>query len=156
MRLDVDFDDGQARQKAAAKLEASERSVARLVEPIVAPLRPAGTLSGLEGAFLAFLQSKTPSSTVPVERRIFLTLPEAAEFSGLPVAFLRRLIAAGKLKALKTGSGWRISRAEMEKAALKLSDPPDTLTEHQIRDMEMNRRRRRGLPTNADNIPSMD
>jgi excisionase family DNA binding protein len=126
--------------------EVPERSVARVVDPIPAPLRPAGTLSGLEGAFLAFLQSKTSASTVPVERRIFLTIPEAAQFSGLPVAFLRRLVASGKLKALKTGSGWRISRTEMEKAALKLTDMPETLTEHELRDMELNSRRRRGLP----------
>jgi excisionase family DNA binding protein len=136
--------------------EVPEKSVARLVEPILPALRPAGTLSGLEGAFLAFLQSKTSTSTVPVERRIFLTIPEAAQFSGLPVAFLRRLVASGKLKALKTGSGWRISRAEMEKAALKLTDPPENLTEHEIRDMDINTRRRRGLPANSDHIPRLD
>jgi excisionase family DNA binding protein len=156
MSADVDFDDKQATQKAAAKLAVPERSLARLVEPIPALSRPAGALSGLEGAFLAFLQSKTPNSSVPIERRIFLTIAEAAEFSGLPMAFVRRLIASGKLKALKTGSGWRVSRAEVEIAAVKLTEPPEELTDHELRDMEANRRRRRGLPLNSDSIPNLD
>jgi excisionase family DNA binding protein len=156
MSMDVDFDDERARQKAAAKLDVPERSLARLVEPILAPSRPAGAPSGLEGAFLAFLQSKTSNGSVPVERRIFLTLSESAEFSGLPMAFVRRLIASGKLKALKTGSGWRVSRAEMEKVALKLTEPPEELTDHELRDMEANRRRRKGLPVNSDSLPDLD
>ena len=176
MTADVEFDDEQARRKSAAKLDVPESSteqpvkqvrmpkrlpspsfaMARLVEPVLALPRLAGALSGFESAFLAFLQSKTSHGSVPVERRIFLTLAQAAEFSGLPLAFVRRLIASGKLKALKTGSGWRVSRAEVEVATAKLTDPPEELTDHQIRDMEMNRRRRRGLPENSDSIPSID
>src|SRR4051812_23732984 len=91
-------------------------ALARVVEQVPALARPGASagVSGLESAFLAFLQSKTPGALIPVERRIFLTMAEASEFSGLPVAFLRRLIASGKLKALKTGAGWRISRVEIE------------------------------------------
>jgi excisionase family DNA binding protein len=171
MSVHVDFDDSQARQKAAAQLEVPERSieqpvkqirtpkrtprasfaVARLVEPSPALQRPTGALSGLEGAFLAFLQSKTSNGSVPVERRIFLTMAESAEFSGLPVAFLRRLIASGKLKALRTGSGWRVSRVEIEKVAGTLTDRREELSDYELREMDMVRRRRQGLTINSDN-----
>jgi excisionase family DNA binding protein len=69
-------------------------------------------------------------------------MAESADFSGLPVVLLRRLIASGKLKALRTGAGWRVPRAEIERLSGTLTDTHD-LTEHEIRDMEMNRRRRR-------------
>jgi excisionase family DNA binding protein len=120
-------------------------ALARVERAGVAPARSGSASSGLEAAFLAFLQSKTPSSGVPVERRIFLTMAEAAEFSGLPVAFLRRLIASGKLKALKTGAGWRIARLELERASETLADTPEDLTEHEMRDLEVNRLRRQGI-----------
>jgi excisionase family DNA binding protein len=132
---------------AAEERDAPRASVAlaRIVEPGVAPARSGGAPGALEAAFLAFLQSKVPSSLVPVERRIFLTMAESAEFSGLPVAFLRRLIASGKLKALKTGAGWRVSRLELERAAGTLTDTPEALSEHELRDMELNRLRRQGI-----------
>jgi excisionase family DNA binding protein len=118
-------------------------ALARIVEPNLIPAR--GAPSGLEAAFLAFLQSKTPSSLVPVERRIFLTMAESAEFSGLPAALLRTLIASGKLKALKTGAGWRISRVDLEKLSGTLTETPEDITEHELRDLEVNRRRRQGI-----------
>ena len=98
----------------------------------------------LEAALVAFLQSKASVSPIPVERRIFLTMAESAEFSGLPVVFLRRLIASGKLTAIKTGAGWRISRAAIEKLSGTLTEVPQELTEHELRDLEINRRRRQG------------
>ncbi len=109
------------------------------------PARIAGMPGALETALLEFLQSKTTVVGVPIERRLFLTLAEAAEYSGLPVAFLRRLMATGKLKALKTGSGWRVSRAELEKTAGGVTETPISLTEHELRDMELNRKRRQGI-----------
>jgi len=61
-------------------------------------------------------------------------------------------MASGKIKAIKTGSGWRVSRAELEKMADTLSDAPtESLTEHQLRDLEVNRRRRQGLALPSDN-----
>jgi excisionase family DNA binding protein len=143
--------DGQGvRDRAEEKINASDESVAltRLLEPSLVPGRGlGGSPSGLEAALLAFLQSKTsgslvPVERVPVERRIFLTMTESVNFSGLPVAFLRRLITSGKLKALRTGAGWRIARTEIEKLSWTLTDARQDLTEHEIRDMEMNRRRR--------------
>lgn len=119
-------------------------ALARVEHPSAATARSGSAPSGLEAAFLAFLQSKTPGSGVPVERRIFLTMAEAAEFSGLPATFLRRLIASGKLKALKTGAGWRVARLELERASETLADTPEDLTEHELRDLEVNRLRRQG------------
>jgi excisionase family DNA binding protein len=134
---------------------AASVALARIVKPSLAPLRSGGAPSGLEAAFLAFLQSKTPSSIVPVERRIFLTITEAAEYSGLPVAFLRRLIASGKLKALKTGAGWRVSRVELERSSGTFMDTPEDLGDHELRDMEVNRRRRQGNALKSDEAPGI-
>jgi excisionase family DNA binding protein len=120
-------------------------ALARITEPNPVPARLGGASSGLEAAFLAFLQSKTPSTLVPVERRIFLTMAESAEYSGLPAAFLRKMIASGKLKALKTGAGWRVPRVELEKLSGTLTEIPSDPTEHELRDLELNRRRRQGL-----------
>lgn len=143
-------------QRSAAEKSDPGASVvlARIMQPAALPMLspsaqvPAlvrsGAASGLEAAFLAFLQSKIPASQIPVERRIFLTLAESAEYSGLPVAFLRRLIASGKLKALKTGAGWRVSRVELEESSGTLTQTPEELEEQQLRDLEVNRRRRQG------------
>jgi excisionase family DNA binding protein len=132
-----------------------EVALARVIESESVSTRVPGAL---ESALLAFLESRTSVQpapavpAVPIDRRLFLTLAESAEFSGLPVAFLRRLMASGKIKAIKTGSGWRVSRAELEKMAGTLSDAPtESLTEHQLRDLEVNRRRRQGLALPSDN-----
>jgi excisionase family DNA binding protein len=124
-----------------------------ILEHSLAPVRPGGSLSGLEAAFLAFLQSKTAGSPVPVERRIFLTLAESAELSGLPAVFLRRLIATGKLKALKTGAGWRVPRVELENLSGALTITPENLGEAELRDMELNRLRRQGFAPKSDDLP---
>ena len=55
----------------------------------------------------------SPDLVVPVEQKVFLNLKEAAEYSGLPKAWLMREIKNGKIKAIKAG-GWRIRRAELE------------------------------------------
>lgn len=52
---------------------------------------------------------------VRVAERLFLKIPEASAYSGLPQAHLRTLIGEGKLTALKTGAGWRIRRTDLEK-----------------------------------------
>ena len=102
----------------------------------------------LEAALVSFLEAKTSGTAVPVERRVFLTMAEAAEFSGLPASFLRRLIVTGQLKALKTGAGWRVSRAGIERLSDTVSEAvPGELTEHELRDLETNRNRRRGPVT---------
>jgi excisionase family DNA binding protein len=61
---------------------------------------------------LSALASVTPQR-VPVASKVFLPLKEASEYSGLPMAYLRRLIGEGTLPALKTG-GFRIRRTDLE------------------------------------------
>ena len=55
----------------------------------------------------------SPAPRVPVERKVLLNLREAAEYSGMPTAWLLREIKAGELKAIKAG-GWRIRRSDLE------------------------------------------
>ena len=55
----------------------------------------------------------SPAPRVPVERKVLLNLREAAEYSGMPKAWLLREIKAGELKAIKAG-GWRIRRSDLE------------------------------------------
>ena len=120
--------------------------------PQVLPARPE-TLSGLEAAFLTFLQARVPVPAgapigVPVERRIFLSLTESAQFSGLPVGYLRKLMADGVIKSVRTGAGFRIPRTELERLAETLTKAPpvlEELSEAQERDLEMNKLRRQGL-----------
>ena len=88
---------------------------------------------------------------VPIERRIFLTLAESAELSGLSPGFLKGLIRDGSLKAIRAGARWRIPRAELEALADKLTKAPapprilEQLSEAEERDLELNRLRRQGL-----------
>ncbi len=125
------------------------------VPQVLPPLPDA--LSGLEAAFLTFLQTSLQEPRqvavnappgVPVERRIFLSLAESAQFSGLPVGYLRKLMADGMVKAVRTGAGWRIPRTELERLAETLTKAPpvlEELSEAQERDLEMNKLRRQGL-----------
>jgi len=50
---------------------------------------------------------------VRTAEKLYLTLIEAAELSGLPKSYLLRLIKAEKLPAFKFG-GWRIRRRDLE------------------------------------------
>ena len=51
---------------------------------------------------------------VPLERKLFLSLEEASEYTGMPKGWLRRQIKSGELPAILSG-GWRIRRADLEK-----------------------------------------
>lgn len=51
------------------------------------------------------------------ELRPWLTLAQAADYSGLPESFLRRLVKSGKLPALEVGDShghWRIARRDLD------------------------------------------
>jgi excisionase family DNA binding protein len=53
---------------------------------------------------------------VAVADRVFLRIPEAAEYIGLPEGYLRRLIREKKLAAITEGvRGWRIRRQDLDK-----------------------------------------
>jgi excisionase family DNA binding protein len=58
--------------------------------------------------------ARAPEPDVRLAERLFLTIREAGRYSGLPQSHLRELIRSRKLKALKTGAGWRIRRADLE------------------------------------------
>jgi len=133
------------RNKALTRVEPPPRDDAKL--PVV---RRAEVMQGLEAAFIAFLQSKSGPDAimVPVERRVFLTISESAEFTGLPLSFLRRLIADGTIKAFRAGRAWRIPRAELEALPRKLElreTRIEELPEAEASDLELNKLRRLGL-----------
>ncbi len=119
----------------------------------------------MEAAFLSFLQSLVVSASAsqraPAEYRIFLTIGESAELSGLPVRFLRRLMRDGTIKAVRAGTGWRIPRAELESLGEKLTavQAPDTrqqLSEAEERDLAMNKLRRQGLLPAPDAVSEVN
>ena len=51
---------------------------------------------------------------VPLERKVFLNLDQASEYTSMPKGWLRRQIKSGELPAILSG-GWRIRRADLEK-----------------------------------------
>lgn len=51
---------------------------------------------------------------VNVKEKLFLTIAEASEYSGLPKRVLVRMIRESRLQALRTGAGWRIRRLNLE------------------------------------------
>jgi excisionase family DNA binding protein len=150
-KLDNMSDDGREKDSPGALI--------RVEEPLGLAIRGA-RIGTLDPAVLSLLQSlvsnavasqAVSSQKVPVERRIFLTMAESAELSGLSAGFLRSLIRDGRLKAIRAGSRWRIPRAELESLADKLTTAPlpaqrtQQLSEAEERDLEMNRLRRQGL-----------
>ena len=76
----------------------------------------------------SFLQALIPPQPDTLLRdKLFLTIKEAARYSGLPQSTIRRLIRAEKLPAVKVG-GWRIKRSALEQVDLRhivdMSDTP--------------------------------
>jgi excisionase family DNA binding protein len=66
---------------------------------------------------LLLLEALTPSEhpKVAIERKLLLTLPEAAAYSGLSEVKLNQAVRSGKLKARKDlGKGYRIKRSDIE------------------------------------------
>lgn len=68
---------------------------------------------GLTSALEAYMQRKPDAPVVPISEKLWLSLDEAADYSGLVRADLLRLISAGTLKARKSG-GWKILRESLE------------------------------------------
>jgi Helix-turn-helix domain len=72
------------------------------------PLRTFATV--LLSAWAELSQAAKPAKA---EKPTFLTLPEAAAWTGLTEAYLRRKCRDGSLKALKD-QGWKIKRTDLE------------------------------------------
>jgi excisionase family DNA binding protein len=96
---------GRLRQKLADYYAGDGRSDPLLIE------LPKGRFE------LKWRRLKTQAAEVPIEHRVFLTLQEGAQFSGLPASDLRRLIRSEELRAVRIGDGWRIPRAALESLA---------------------------------------
>ena len=78
------------------------------------PPAPAPAAGAALGAFIEFLAEKRPPAhAVPLRDKVFLTLDEAAAYTGLTRASITRRIKDGTLEAFKDG-GWRIRRANLE------------------------------------------
>ncbi len=71
-------------------------------------------------AMVEALTSANRAQTLTLESRLFLTLKEAAQVSGLPRAMIKRAIDGGELKAVKTGSGWRVKSEDLSEYARRL------------------------------------
>lgn len=68
----------------------------------------------LAAAFQSFLLSPpSPPVSATVSEKAFLTIKEAAAWTGLSQAYLRRSIDSGTLKAIRD-RGWRIRRKDLE------------------------------------------
>ena len=75
---------------------------------------PAAAPPPYQLTFAAMAEMLRPADHVRITERLFLTVDEAAEYSGLPKSYIREQIAAGKF-GMRTGGGWRIRRADLEK-----------------------------------------
>lgn len=67
-------------------------------------------------ALLAALSANSQRVSEPAVRtseKLFLTLSEASDFSGLPRGYLHARIKSGELPAIRTGAGWRIKREDL-------------------------------------------
>ncbi len=75
-------------------------------------LAPIGPASPMNGAALIETILRTIQKTSETSEKLFLTIPEAAEFTGLSDAYIRRACKAGTLAAIKDG-GWKIRRTAL-------------------------------------------
>jgi excisionase family DNA binding protein len=82
-------------------------------QALVVPNNDAGQLFKVLAAIAS--QSSQSAPDVRTAERLFLTIAEAARYSGLPRSYLKSLMTEGKLAAMKTGAGWRIRRSDLEK-----------------------------------------
>jgi excisionase family DNA binding protein len=64
-------------------------------------------------SFLEAISKKVSSTKVPSSEKVFLTIPEAAEFAGLSESYIRRGCRDGSLPAIRDGRTWRIRRATL-------------------------------------------
>jgi excisionase family DNA binding protein len=62
----------------------------------------------------------TPSSSVPIENKLVLTLEEASALTSLSTSFLRKGIKEGTLKARIMGRGYRVKRTDLDAYVKKL------------------------------------
>ena len=91
--------------------------------PVASPAAPRGKAAALVPAgpsgrsagdmFLQLLTSGIPRPSIGPRHKLFLTLKEAAEYSGMSRGWLLSKIKDGELAAIKVG-GWKIRRSDLE------------------------------------------
>jgi len=100
-------------------LEAKRKSLERPVAARREPTPPTSEHNGHVGNALVPVPRREPTrpavvGVVPIEKKVYLTLAEASEYSGLPVAVLMRLVAEKKIKRFEHRQ-WFLRRADLEK-----------------------------------------
>ena len=83
---------------------------------------------------LAVRRNGVTASPAPALPRLWLTLDEAADYSGLPASVLHRLIAGGQLPALdvgvRPGGRYRVRRADLDEIEGSICTPDHKLFPH--------------------------
>ena len=72
--------------------------------------------------WLTGIRNEQQPPAIPLREKVFLTMPEAVQFTGLPDAVIRRMIHAWEaqkpgapmIMAILTGQGWRVRRKDLE------------------------------------------
>ena len=91
-----------------------DRIKAEVLPPVPAPAKTGSVLVPHRPVKAADMLAALTPPRVPLDKKLFLTLREASEFSGLPQSYIRRLIASKKLKVI-VAAGYRIKRADLER-----------------------------------------
>jgi excisionase family DNA binding protein len=80
-----------------------------------AELAPVGKVTNAQTFFAALIQTiqQVVEAQAGHVQTLFLTIPEAAQFTGLTQAYIRRLCQDGQLQAIRDG-GWKIHRTRLE------------------------------------------
>jgi excisionase family DNA binding protein len=91
-----------------------ESQALQTTSPTASPTSQIVVASAVLDALGLAARAMTDAVGKPEPPRLFLTLDQAAEFSGLPRSYLRELMREEKLPAIKTGRGWRIRRRDLE------------------------------------------
>ena len=73
-------------------------------------------LATQEAGLLAELLANTRAAGL--RHKLFLSIREASEYTGLPISVIRRLVKAEQLPAVKVG-GWRIKRKYLDALELR-------------------------------------
>lgn len=71
-------------------------------------------------SILEAMARMAPQAVVSLPNRLTLTVKETSELSGLPLATIKRALAAGELRAIKTGKGFRIRQTDLHAYIEKL------------------------------------
>lgn len=105
--------------------------VARAPQAFIVP-ETGGHMSAVSGHPVRDMSTRMSELSVVPVRRLWLTLQQAADYSGLPTAVLLEFIGAGRLPALdvgrRRGGRWRIRQIDLRQLDARPSDLRGMLT----------------------------